>query len=339
MLTTAVFAAMFVGLLLAPVILWAMFLRLGLKWAKVPNVTTRRVVMVTVATAILQGSLNVLSLISTSSDAQSVVFGLLKLAATVFVACFLISTLFKAHFLRALQAWLPTLLADVTTIAFVSLVLKPFLYEASTLESSSMAPTLIGQHWLDTCRLCGKPNYCKPRDERNGNTDPQLMICDNLHVTEASDIDKTVHSCDRVMIAKFLAPKRWDLVVFRYPEQPSTMFVMRLVGLPGEKIHIQGGSVWVDGVRQTPPDSIRGIEYLSELPGWSGADLWGSANRTAQLGDDEYFVLGDFSARSKDSRLWEQGAPGHNPFAVPESYMKGVVTHTYWPPSRWHIHR
>ena len=53
----------------------------------------------------------------------------------------------------------------------------------------------------------------------------------------------------------------------------------------------------------------------------------------------EYFVLGDFSQQSADSRLWESGAPGHPSYAVPESYIIGVATHIYWPPSRWRILR
>ena len=156
---------------------------------------------------------------------------------------------------------------------------------------------------------------------------------------DASAVDEIVHASDRFVIAKFLTPRRWDLVVFQYPEDPSTLYVKRLVGFPGEKIHIQDGSVWVDGERQTLPDALQGIEYLSELPDPVGPNLWGTANRPALLGKDEYFVLGDFSATSKDSRLWQHGAPGHNPYAVPASYMKGVVTHTYWPFERWRIHR
>lgn len=340
MLSTIVFAAIFVGLLLASVVLWALFLRLGLRWAKVPEVTTRRVVVATAIVIVLQVTLNVLFLfVSPSSDPQSIGLGLVELAAAVVVPGAVISAVFKCRFLRALQAWLPTLLATVTTLAFALLVLRPFLYEAFVVPTNAMAPTLVGQHWKGTCPECGKPNYCSPRDERYGTVDPPLMICDNLHVTKASEIDKMVHAGDRFMVAKFLTPQRWDLVVFQYPEEPATLYVKRLVGLPGEKVHIQDGSVWVDGVRQSPPDSIVGIEYLSELPDWFGPDLWGSENRPALLGNDEYFVLGDFSAQSKDSRLWQQGAPGHNPFAVPESHMNGVVTHTFWPPHRWRIHR
>ena len=62
-------------------------------------------------------------------------------------------------------------------------------------------------------------------------------------------------------------------------------------------------------------------------------------SRPAKLGDDEYFVLGDFSPQAKDSRLWREGAPGHTPYAVPASHIRGVVTHIYWPPKRWRILR
>lgn len=74
---------------------------------------------------------------------------------------------------------------------------------------------------------------------------------------------------------------------------------------------------------------MRDIEYLPESSDLLGTGFWGLKNRPALLGKDEYFVLGDFSVQSNDSRFWQQGASGHNPFAVPESHMKGVVTHTY----------
>ena len=117
MFSTLVFAAVFVGLLLLSAVLWALFLRLGLRWAKVPEVTTRRVVLATAIVIILQIALNVLF---ASFDAQSIVLGLVELTATVIISCTVISTVFKARFLRALQVWLPTLLATVTTLAVCS---------------------------------------------------------------------------------------------------------------------------------------------------------------------------------------------------------------------------
>lgn len=94
----------------------------------------------------------------------------------------------------------------------------------------------------------------------------------------------------------------------------------------------------VDGKKQTPPPSCQGIEYLDHLEGWP-EDLWGSEAKPAKLGPDEYFVLGDFSAKAKDSRLWEKGTPGHPPYAVPVSHIIGVVTHIYWPPDRCRVLR
>ncbi len=133
-------------LLLASVVLWALFLRLGLRWAKVPDVTTRRVVLATAMVIVLQIGLNVLFLfVSPSSDAQSIVFDLVELTAAVIVPCVVISTVFKARFLRAFQAWLPTLLVTVTTVAFALLVLRPFLYEAFVTSQR----TQWLRHWLD----------------------------------------------------------------------------------------------------------------------------------------------------------------------------------------------
>ena len=165
------------------------------------------------------------------------------------------------------------------------------------------------------------------------------MICENFHVTQNSKFEKRTVAGDRIFVAKFLKPRRWDLVVFRFPEKPAEIYVKRLVGLPGETVHIEEGAIWIDGKKQNPPDSIRGNQYLSQIPDWYGPDPWGSPARPAKLGSDEYFVLGDFSAQSYDSRFWQQGAPGHPSFAVPQSHMKGVVTHTYWPVRRWRIHR
>jgi signal peptidase I len=275
---------------------------------------------------------------SPSSDAWAILLAVIQLVATILVPCLVIMRVFKARFLRSLQAWLPTLLAPFALILFVFLVFRPFLYEAFVSPTNAMAPTLLGNHWQSVCPQCAQPNFCSPVPARFARRVLLRMICENFHVTQVSAVDKRVFPADRFLVAKFLAPRRWDLVVFQYPENPSTLYVMRLVGLPGEKIRIEGGMVWANGTKLTPPDSLRGIEYLSELPDWH-MQLWGSKDRPAALGEDEYFVLGDFSPQSKDSRLWEQGASGHNAFAVPESHLQGVATHIYWPPERWRILR
>jgi len=340
MFSTFIFATLFVGLLIASIVLWGLFLRLGLRWAKVPNVTSRRVILVTGLVILLNISLNgVLMLISPSSDVQALLVGLAELAAAVMVPCIVISVVFKVRFLRAFLAWLPTNLGPITTVAIVLLVLRPLLYESFLVPTNGMAPTLLGLHRTGICPECGEPSYGSPQDEKDGAIAPSQMICKNFHTSGGLEMDERVHQGDRFLAAKFLKPRRWDLVVFQYPGDPANLFVKRLVGLPGETIHLQEGRVWVNGHRQTPPDSLAGIEYLSEFPNRFGQELWGTINRPAVLGENEYFVLGDFSVQSLDSRWWQEGAPGRNPYVVPQSHLRGVVTHTFWPIHRWRIHR
>jgi len=104
--------------------------------------------------------------------------------------------------------------------------------------------------------------------------------------------------------------------------------------LPGEEIVIRNGAVWVNGKELIPPDHLRELRYKSEMKDWPGK-IWGSETHPAKLAEDEYFFLGDFSAQSADSRLWTDGAEGHPVYAVPKSYLHGVVTHIFWPPSQW----
>jgi len=73
-------------------------------------------------------------------------------------------------------------------------------------------------------------------------------------------------SGDRILVNKFaydfLEPRRWDVVVFKYPEEAKTNYIKRLVGLPGETVGIAGGDIWTsrDGapprIARKPPDRL-----------------------------------------------------------------------------------
>jgi signal peptidase I len=337
-MSTIIVAGLFFGLLATSVLLWVVFLRLGLRWARVQGVNARRIVLATVLVVVLQiGLMILLRAVSPHHPRLALGLEVLELVAHILMPPFVIMHVFRASFLRAVQAWLPTIIGGVVMLAFALLVVRPFLMEAFVSPSNGMAPTLLGNHWIGTCLECGGPAYCSP--ERHASPDAPLMICrDCRHVSQPTNRDGKVFSADRFLVAKFLRPQRWDVVVFRDPEDPSVLCVMRLVGLPGEEIVIKDGRAWADGRALTSPDSISGLKYTTVIDLWPET-LWGSPNRPAKLADDEYFVLGDFSPRAKDSRLWQGGARGHNPFAVPESHLYGVVTHIYWPLGRCRILR
>ena len=345
MLSTIILFAILIGGLIGSVALWAVFLRLGLRWAKVEDVTMRRVVLATVVVTVLQLVANVLLYLpSPTGEAAALLVGVVGLIASL-IAALLVSSvvimqMFKTSFLRAVQAWLPTLLATAVGAALALFVVRPFVFEAFVTSANSMAPTLLGNRCEGVCPECGQPNFCSPvvDDYYYGDPVPPRRICGNFHVSPEGAAAPCDLPADRFLAAKYLTPRRWDVVAFQFPEDPSRRYVKRLVGLPGEEICIRDGAVWADGRQLTPPESLRGIQYLSAFLD-AHMELWGSPERPAKLGDDEYFVLGDFSAQSRDSRLWEQGAADHNPFAVPASHLCGVVTHIYWPPERWLILR
>jgi signal peptidase I len=214
-------------------------------------------------------------------------------------------------------------------------VLKPYVGEAFIASGNAMAPTIVGRHWEAPCPRCGSPAFCTPEDPRARSSNKRvLMICSTERRScEVDNPSHVEHKGDRFLVNKLVRPQRWDVIAYRWSEDRTITYCTRLVALPGETVTIRDGAVWIDGKRQTAPDACKGIEYLDRFEGLL-MDLWGSEARPAKLGPDEYFVLGDFSAVSKDSRLWQQGAPGHPAYAVPASHIVGVVTHIYWPLSR-----
>jgi hypothetical protein len=240
MLSTIIVATLFLGLIVASLVLWALLLRFGLRWAKVPDVTTRRVVFTTVAVAVLYIAANVLlSFVSPATIAQVVFFCFAGIAVTIIIPYVVIVRVFNTRSLQALQAWLPTLLAPIIQIALAFLVLRPFVFEGFISSTNGMAPKLLGEHWQGVCPQCGLASYCSPRNERFGRSHPARMICENFHVVDTAQLDKIKHSEDRCLVAKFLKPQRWDIVVFQFPEDPTQVYVKRLVGLLGEKFTLK----------------------------------------------------------------------------------------------------
>ncbi len=189
MLSTIIVVAIFLSLVVLQVILWAVFLRLGLGWARVPEVTTRRIVVATVSVIAIQLVLYIpFRLFASASDAQAILIGVLELAAMVLVPCLTIMQVFKARFFRSLLAWLPTLLPSVAMVLFALLALRPFICEAFVSPTNAMAPTLLGNHWRGKCPECGQPDFCSPVEAWYGRPETPRMICGNFHVNQVPDV-------------------------------------------------------------------------------------------------------------------------------------------------------
>lgn len=108
---------------------------------------------------------------------------------------------------------------------------------------------------------------------------------------------------------------RFDVVILRYPNDPSVDFVKRIVGLPGDRVQLVGGQVFVNGVRVA--------EDFLHVPDHDDT-------REVLVPQGHYYVLGDNRPISCDSR--EFGL-------VPFEYLKGKVRVRFWPLARMSLFR
>ena len=117
-------------------------------------------------------------------------------------------------------------------------------------------------------------------------------------VVSGSSMEPTFENGEYLIIDQatyhFEDPKRGEVVIFRYPKDPSKYFIKRIVGLPGETIHISGDSLSITGVDNTTVSVAE--PYVINHGNGSDVDM--------KLGLDEYFVMGDNRPASSDSRIW-----------------------------------
>ena len=110
---------------------------------------------------------------------------------------------------------------------------------------------------------------------------------------------------------KFKDPERFDIVIFKYPDDPSQLFVKRVIGLPGETVNIVDGKVYINDSEEPLDDS-----FCPETPEGSFGPY--------TVPEGCYFMLGDNRNHSMDSRYWQ------NPF-VEEDAIEAEVAVRYWP--------
>ena len=142
---------------------------------------------------------------------------------------------------------------ESVVIAFVlAFLFRTFLAEAFVIPTGSMAPTLMGRHKDEVCRQCGHHYRVGASDEveRDSNVliaRVRTSVCPNCNY--ANNIyDNSVFNGDRILVNKFpyefSEPDRFDVFVFRFPDDPQTNYIKRLIGLPGESIKIEFGDLY-----------------------------------------------------------------------------------------------
>lgn len=110
-----------------------------------------------------------------------------------------------------------------------------------------------------------------------------------------SSMEPTLSNNDNLIVDKityrFKDPQRFDIIVFPFQYEENTYYIKRIIGMPKETVYIdESGTIYING------------EVLTESYGREVMLSAGRASEPIELGDDEYFVLGDNRNNSSDSR-------------------------------------
>ena len=136
-------------------------------------------------------------------------------------------------------------------------------------------------------------------------------------VVPSGSMESTIMTGSRMMGLRvsywFADPQRGDIVVFKYPDDPSENFVKRVIGVPGDVVEIRGGVTYVNGEELDEP-------YLNETPQPRNFGPY-------EVPEGHYFMMGDNRNNSNDSRFWK------NTY-VPREYVLGKALFVYWPLNR-----
>jgi signal peptidase I len=114
---------------------------------------------------------------------------------------------------------------------------------------------------------------------------------------------------------RFEEPQREEVIVFKYPSDPSQYYIKRIIGLPGETVEIKDGQVIIYNQEFPQGRILDESSYLA-----ARTITWGEVK--VELSEEEYFVLGDNRQASSDSRRWG---------ALPREYIIGRVWLRAWP--------
>lgn len=174
-------------------------------------------------------------------------------------------------------------------LAVAVILFKAFLVEGYVITTGSMAPTLLGFHKQVVCPSC--------RSEfaigiSNGQA-PARAVCPNCDEAGIETDSLLANDGDQVLVFKsafnFRWPRRWEVAVFRNPNDTTEAYVKRVVGLPGERVQVRRGDVFINGeITRKSLDVQRGVRILVHdhalqptadeasdwQPRWTGDQPW-----------------------------------------------------------------
>ncbi len=191
----------------------------------------------------------------------------------------------------------PTVIIGVSALLVASRIIVKRTYQIPAVVRSSIIETLDACIFAAVLSLVIITFVVQAFYIPSGSMEPTLMIN------------------DRILVAKFVyriePARRGDVIVFRYPLNPQRDFVKRIIGLPGDRVQLKEGVVYVNS------------QQISEKGYTIRPDFGNYGPAVVPL--QQYFVLGDNRNNSEDSRFF-----GY----VPRANIIGKALFVYWPAQR-----
>lgn len=113
----------------------------------------------------------------------------------------------------------------------------------------------------------------------------------------------------------FHGPERYDVVMFKYPVDGETIYIKRVIGLPGETVEIRDAKIYIDGAKEPLKENYLPEEWVARSDGY-----------VFEVPEDSYLMLGDNRNWSEDARAWaecaiEAGVASTEEEALPYTYV------------------
>ena len=212
----------------------------------------------------------------------------------------------------------------------LALLFRAYEAEAFIIPTGSMAPTLMGRHLDLECEKCGQTYLAGASTENPDAQQKALVVATccpvcryrpTLSRSTAANRMRTNEDSfagDRILVSKFAYeigdPRRWDVIVFKYPENPKQNYIKRLIGLPNETIKIAYGDIYAKAsgsnqfeIARKPPHKITAMMQLIDDTDHTAPDLtaagwpskWQQWNSSEGLSDNAIWNSEFVSGTSK----------------------------------------
>lgn len=172
---------------------------------------------------------------------------------------------------QSLEEWVYENLEAIIVAIILALVLRYFVMEAFKIPTGSMAPHLLGVHRVVECPVCGYQFAVgAPTEDATGAYKPS----EDRYPRATCPLDEEDFKIDefkvlggnRILVNKYVydfrPPKRWEVIVFRYPEDPTKNYIKRCVAMTGEVLDIRNGDVYIDGEIARKPWNVQDSLWL-----------------------------------------------------------------------------